>query len=294
MRQIMLYPGLPRDELIKRLQIRNVRMLQRDVKYLRELYDADIQFNFKTHGYVCKNQGSFYVNLKLDLDEITSLSAGIEMTKHFLPHLARSCDSLWRKVESLLSPDLISQGKSLGRSAEVATPVAKMDTQIFSTLISAAHSNSAVSILYKSPYGDTQPKQHKLSPWKFYFQEHAWYMLAWNHFFQKEGVWRISRIESVSPSTDEYVPCPCEADFENIVSSVWFAWSKDLKYEVHLKVTPPLADSVSEIIWHPTQTVEKLNDGSIILKAKVAEIEPVEWWVERNKKYVSFVKKNAI
>ena len=292
MRQLILYPNMPRNELMRKLEIDNVRTLQRDIKYLRDLYNADIEYDFRMRAYKCKNHGSFYVNLKLDLDEITSLSSGIQMTKHFLPHLAPACDRLWCKIEKLLSRELIAHGKSLGQSAEVAAPVAKMDTEIFSTLISAAHNHNAVSILYKSPYGDTEPRRHELSPWKFYFQEYAWYMLAWNHFFKKEGVWRISRIKAVDMSAGEYMPCSCEADFENIISSVWFAWSKDLRYEVHLKILPPLAESISEIMWHPTQTIEEMNDGSVLLKAKVSEIEPIEWWVEKNRKYVSFIKKD--
>ena len=107
-------------------------------------------------------------------------------------------------------------------------------------------------------------------------------MLAWNHAHKQEGVWRISRAKGVRPLSESYVPCPDGFDFENITASAWFGWSKDLKYDVKLRIKPPLASSVAEIIWHPTQTVEEQADGSVILRARVSDIEPVKWWAEKN------------
>lgn len=283
MRQLIMFPRLPRKELMQRLEITSARMLQRDIQYLREFYDADITYDFKKQCYKCESPGSFFLQLKLDQDEITALVAGIDMARHFLPHLSKSCDSVWKKIEELLKPDIVAEGKSLGHSARVVLPVAKMDASIFKSLIKHAHDHKAIEILYKSPYNDKPPQRHTLSPWEFYFQEHAWYMLAWNHFFKKEGVWRISRIKEVRESKDAYTPCPPDFDFESIISSAWFSWSKDLKYEVELKIKPPLAASISEIMWHPTQTIEQQPDGSVILRARVSEIEPVEWWAKERR-----------
>lgn len=290
MRQLIMFPCLPRQELMRRLEITTSRMLQRDVQYLREFYDADIEYDFRKGGYRCNSPGSFFLQLKLNQDEITALVAGIDMAKHFLPHLAGSCDSVWHKLEEILQPDIVAEGKSLGHSTRVALPIARMDTAIFRKLLENAHKHKSISILYQSPYNGKKPRRHTLSPWKFYFQEHAWYMLAWNHYFQKEGVWRISRIQDVELHQDEYVPCPCDDEFEHITSSAWFGWSKDLAYKVELKILPPLASSVSEILWHPTQTIEQQPDGSVILRATVSELEPVQWWVKKNRDFVGYLK----
>ena len=287
MRQLITFPGLPRQELMVRAGINTQRMLQRDIQYLREFYDADIEYDFRRQAYICKNPGSFFIQLKLNQEEIVALVAGLDMAKHFLPHLAPSCDSVWAKLEEILPAETVAEGKSLGHSARVALPIAKMDPEIFRKLLCAAHKCQSVSILYKSPYSNTGLKLHKLSPWKFFFQEHAWYMLAWNHRFQKEGVWRLSRIQDAHITDEPYTPCPCEEEFENIISSAWFGWSKELKYSIEMNIKPPLASLVQEIVWHPTQTIEEQPDGSVILKAKVSELEPVKEWAEGHKAELS-------
>ena len=283
LRRMLIYSSLSAEELMYAAEITSRRMLQRDICYLKEFYGAEIEYDHSKKRYSCTNSGTFFLQLKLTNDEITALAAGLEMARHFLPHLDEACADVWRKFEDVLPADSVSHGKELGDNVKVSLPVARMDSGLFRTLLEAARAKHAVSVLYCSPYSGKGENWHAISPWKFYFQEHAWYMLAWNHAHKQEGVWRISRVKDVKLLDEGYTPCPEGFDFENITASAWFGWSKDLKYEVELKIKPPLAASVAEIIWHPTQTIEELPDGSVILRAKVSDIEPVKWWVRRYK-----------
>lgn len=290
LRKLIVSSPVSSERLMETAEITSKRMLQRDIRYLKEFYGADISYDFHSQTYSCKSPGSFSLQLRLSKDEITVLTAGIDMARHFLPHLSGACSDVWNKLEDILPPELIQYGKELGDSAKVALPVARMDAAIFSALLEAAYKEQAVCITYCSPYSGKGEKRHTLSPWKFYFQEHAWYMLAWNHFYNKEGVWRISRVRSAEAADEEYVRCPVDFDYDTIVSSAWFSWSKDLKYCVELLIKPPLAASAAEIVWHPTQTVERLEDGSIILRARVSDTEPVKWWVKAHSDWVTINK----
>ena len=279
-------------EVMARMVITSERMLQRDIKYLREFYNAEIDYDFKTQKYICKSQGNFFLQMQLNKDEITVLAAGIEMAKQFLPHLENAGITVWQKIEEVLPNKLASEGKEIGRCVTVSLPVAKMDNELFSSLIEAAYNQKAIKILYKSPYNDKPAQCHILSPWKFYFQEHAWYMLAWNHRFQKEGVWRVSRIMKMEKTTDEYSVCPSDFNYEKITASAWFGYSQDLKYKVELRVRPPLAASIKEVVWHPTQRIEDLDDGSVVMTLSVSDIEPIERWVQKNAGFVTSIIKN--
>ena len=290
LRRLLISSSLSAEELMDAAEITSRRMLQRDICYLKEFYGAEIEYDRRKMRYSCKSPGTFFLQLRLTEDEITALSAGLEMVRHFLPHLGGACADIWRKFEGVLPSDSVSHGKELGDNVKVSLPVARMDSGLFRTLLEAARAKQAVSLLYCSPYSGKGENWNAISPWKFYFQEHAWYMLAWNHAHKQEGVWRLSRVKGVRLLRESYVPCPDGFDFENITASAWFGWSKDLKYDVELKIKPPLASSVAEIIWHPTQTIEEQPDGSVVLRARVSDIEPVKWWVKKYDNVIDVIK----
>lgn len=290
LRRLLISSSLSAEELMDAAEITSRRMLQRDICYLKEFYGAEIEYDRRKMRYSCTSPGTFFLQLRLTEDEITALSAGLEMVRHFLPHLDGACADVWREFEGVLPSDSVSHGKELGDNVKVSLPVARMDSGFFRTLLEAARAKQAVSLLYCSPYSGKGENWNAISPWKFYFQEHAWYMLAWNHAHKQEGVWRLSRVKGVRPLRESYVPCPDGFDFENITASAWFGWSKDLKYDVELRIKPPLASSVAEIIWHPTQTIEEQPDGSVILRARVSDIEPVKWWAKKYDNVIDTIK----
>ena len=254
------------------------RTFQNDLYFLRGTYGADIKYDRHKKLYVLESVGAFQLNLKIDKNEITALTAGLSMSSHFLPGLRESANSLWKKLGKYIPEEIISLGSEIVRSTMAASPVAEVDAGIFNTLLDAKHCKKAVNILYSSP--EKMPKQWVLSPYDFYFRGNAWYMVSYNHRFENLGIHRLSRIISASISTKEYVP-PEEAGFtEDYVLSAWHVIPGFEKIPVKVRITEPLAESFREIKWHPTQKVEDSPDGNgIILSAEVPNLYEFARWI---------------
>ena len=81
---------------------RQNRMLQRDLQFLREELGAEIEYDYRMNEYVLKHEGSLIVNINASPSEIEALRAGLKIASHFLPHLAKSADSLWEKLSGYI------------------------------------------------------------------------------------------------------------------------------------------------------------------------------------------------
>ncbi len=265
------------DEIFSVGEYNSERTFQNDLYYLRGTYGADIKYDVHRKMYVMESAGIFHINLKMTKAEIESLSAGLSMASHFLPHLKKSADSLWRKLSGYIPEEIISIGSEIVHTTMMSSPVAEVNADVFSTVLEAKHGKRSVNILYAAP--ERMPKQWILSPYDFYFRGNAWYMVSYNHKYGNLGIHRVSRIISASISDDEYVQ-PEDAGFsEDYVLSAWHVIPGFDKIPVKFHITEPLAESFREIKWHPTQKIEDSPEGGIILTAEVPNLYEVARWV---------------
>ena len=238
------------DEIYSVGEYNSERTFQNDLFYLRGRYGADIRYDVHKKLYVMESAGLFYVNLKITRSEIEALTAGLSMAAHFLPHMKKSADSLWDKLANYIPEEIISIGSEIVHSTMMSSPAAKVDAEVFNTLLEAKHDRKTVNILYSAP--EKMPKQWLLSPYDFYFRGNAWYMASYNHKYKNLGIHRVSRIISASVSDEEYV-MPDESGFtEDYVLSAWHVVPGFEKIPVKVHIKEPLAESFREIKWHPT------------------------------------------
>ena len=256
---------------------RQNRTLQNDLHFLKEETGAEIEYDYHDKAYVLKHEGSLLVNITVTESEIEALSAGLKIAAHFLPHLEDDSESLWQKLTAYIPADLAGHGHSLAEATLAAIPVEPVKPEVFSLLTQAKNDRKAVRITYSSPGKDA--RVWTLSPYDFYFRGNAWYMISFNHKHQALSTHRISRIKRAVYSDAEYV-MPEEGGFtEEYTASAWYVSPGTERHRVRLRLTGRLAESMSAVKWHPTQTTEWQPDGSVILTAEVPHLEELARWI---------------
>ena len=105
-------------------------------------------------------------------------------------------------------------------------------------------------------------------------------MISYNHSLKALSTHRISRIITASIANDVEYVLPEEGNFsEDYTATAWHIAPGNEKHFVKIQLFGNLADSMREIKWHPTQKIEDLSDGSIILTAEVPYLDEVARWV---------------
>lgn len=253
------------------------RTLQNDLDFLRD-EGAVIEYDRHNRVYVLKHNGSLLVNIKITPEEIEILSAGLKMASHFLPHLSNSAKTLWDKLAIYIPHKMAEQGEDMANSTIMAIPVAPVNPEVFSLLTNAKFKKQTVIIRYSAP--GKKGRQWTLSPYDFYFRGNAWYMISYNHTLNALSTHRISRIISayIDPNTDYVLP-EITGFSQDYVSTAWHIAPGTEKHFVKIKLSGYLAESMREIKWHPTQKIEELQDGNVILTAEVPYLDEVARWV---------------
>lgn len=281
--------GVETDTILNRCEYSNRRLLQDDIRMLREEFGAEIAFLRSPPGrYRLVYEGDFLLLLSLSDRDVVALVAGLGMAGHFLPHMRKVCESLWVKMQKFLPGTAISFGQWLAETATVATPVSDMDGAVFDRLLQALRERCMVELDYVSPYGTRKVRTHTLAPWGVFFRAHAWYLLAGKEGQEVPGVFRLSRVHALRllPHLPFVVP-PEGYSQKRFTASAWHVAPGEPEHNIRLHVIEPMATIVAETRWHPTQTTERVGRDALVLSARVPDLGEVARWILSAAPYIS-------
>ncbi len=90
---------------------------------------------------------------------------------------------------------------------------------------------------------------------------------------------KIERIERVEVTREHY-EIPSAFDPRDLLADAWGIWyTTSDPVEVTLKFSRNVASRLEETRWHRSEQETKLEDGSILWKAKVAEPQEMIPWI---------------
>jgi Predicted transcriptional regulator len=132
-------------------------------------------------------------------------------------------------------------------------------------------------------------KDYELSPWGVFFRAHAWYLWAGNPSCGEARTFRISRIAQVVMEERPMDMPPPETGVAAFAQSAWYACPGEPCHDVTIRVRPPLADVVAETPWHVSQALFRERDGTLLLSAKVPDLDEVARWVMASAPYAEVI-----
>ena len=75
-----------------------------------------------------------------------------------------------------------------------------------------------------------------------------------------------------------YVPDK-DFDLDKFFGYAWSMIPEGRLYRVVLRFSPRVAGNVAEVLWHKTQHLEWLKDGSLIFRVMVDGLTEIGWWI---------------
>lgn len=281
--------GAEVEEILSRCEYSSRRLLQDDIRMLREEFGAEIAFlRSPPRRYRLTYEGDFLLLLSLTERDVVALVAGLGMAGHFLPHMKTSCEALWTKMQKFLPDASVSFGQWLAGAATVATPVSDMDGGVFERLLLSLRDRSMIELDYVSPYGTREVRTHTLAPWGVFFRSHAWYLLAGKEGREAPSVFRLSRVRALRALPRlPFIAPPAGFSQERFTASAWYVAPGELEHDIRLHIVEPMATIVAETRWHPTQTIERLDKDTVILSACVPDIREAARWVLSAAPYIA-------
>lgn len=109
-------------------------------------------------------------------------------------------------------------------------------------------------------------------------QTHALYLIGHDEDRRGLRTFKIERIRAVTVTPRTFAP-PEAGSIEALLRRAWDIIADQPATTVVLRFVPSVADRVAETVWHPSQAIERQEDGSLLWRATVAGAIEVRLWI---------------
>jgi len=251
---------------------------------LRELHAIGVPYRYdaRTGGYTIE-PGFFLPPPDLNLQEALSLLLAHKASSQIQLPFKRSALLAALKIESNLPPKIRQYCNTALRNISTRVGVRAPIQQnagfdkIFTQLQEAIVKKRRVNIRYHS-YFEGGIVDVELCPYHLLYDNRVWYVLGRSGPHKSVRTFELNRIRRLT-TTEKYFTDDENFDVSEYLGRAWSMMPEGQIYNVKLRFMPKVADNVTEVQWHSTQTVARNSDGSATVEFRVDGLSEITWWI---------------
>ena len=139
-----------------------------------------------------------------------------------------------------------------------------------------------VRLSYRS-YSKDETTERVFAP---YFIEpsgigYACYVIGYDDLRQSLRTLEVERVHAATLTEDYFTP-PNQFDAQQLLASAWgVIWRDEGEIEVTLRFAPRIVRRLKESVWHHSQRVEDLPDGSCLFTVQVGSTLEMKPWIRQ-------------
>ena len=258
------------------------RTIFRDLKELQAV-GVPYHYDAKTGGYTI-DPDFFLPPVDLNLREALSLLLLVhEASKQIQLPFRRSALLAALKIENNL-PVKIRQYcntalRSVSARSGAQAPVRQHGglDRTFAQLQEAIMKKRKVKICYDS-FFEGKIINVELSAYHLLYNSRAWYVLGHSSLHKSVRTFKLNRIKELE-ITDKCFSDGEKFDLYEYLGRAWSMIPEGRLYNIKLRFLPKVANNVTEVQWHSTQTVTYNSDGSANVEFRVDGLGEITWWI---------------
>jgi predicted DNA-binding transcriptional regulator YafY len=253
------------------------RTVDRYIETLRDDFGAPIAYSRKHKGYYFQESWVFPFPV-LTEGEVFSLFLSLNLFKQFegtplekpLRNLAKKLEDLFyeqteltpKELEMMLSPFVI-----------FVKPKVRID-EVFAKVFEAIVTRRWIKIRYFS-FSSEEERERVVEPYHLYNFQGVWYFFGFCHLRQEIRDFALDRVAEVEVLPETF-SLPQGFDPQDYLFR-GFRMYRDHLEQVRIRFDPYQARWIKERIWHPSQKLEELPDGSVIMEISAHPEEAKRW-----------------
>jgi predicted DNA-binding transcriptional regulator YafY len=221
-----------------------------------------------------------HMPIPFSLTELMALYFSRDMLKIF-KHTAfyDSLETLFQKIRTTLPPESINYLKAVEQTLTVGLKPFKDYAQfreIINQVSDAAIKKRSIEIVYFTMSRKKETKR-KVDPYRIWFFKGTFYLIGHCHLRDEIRIFALDRIKMLHQTKDSFT-VPEDFDLEEFVRPS-FGVFQGAPVRVKVWFAPDIAGYITEKVWHETQKIQELDDGSVIFEAEVAGLDEIKFWI---------------
>lgn len=257
------------------------RTIERDIESLRDFFGAPICYDHFKKGYYYEKPFKL-PHVKLTEGEALALVFSQHLFSQFKitsfhNELKTAIEKLYEMLPETISLDLNSISEQI--SFDVKPPRGEEErlSAAYENLVQVISKKATVTIEYYTAYRD-ETSTRDVDPYHLRYHLGAWYLIAFCHTRNCVRVFAVDRIISCV-DTGKVFSLPEEFSLENFLRYSFGIEIGSAPVDIAVRFDEYQARFMREMIIHPSQEIEELCDGGIIIRMRIGGLGEVKRWV---------------
>ncbi len=270
--------GLTLDEMA-RITGMSGRTVRRDLEALQNEFKMPVSEHRSPSGIrFGVEEGYVLPPVDFTLPEAMALFMSARLMLSYAYRYDPNIASVFIKLNSIVKPPLKDQIEKTLLWMSKLPPNEKI-LRTLAVLSEGWVARRQVKIMYHS-LSSKEAKERIIDP--YFIQpmapSHSTYAIAYCHKEKKVLTFKVERIKEIQLMGESY-SIPEDFDANEYLSSGFGIVAEKGSAAIKLKFDKEIARLAEETVWHPTQTVKKLQDGSAEVSLKVSVSDELISWI---------------
>jgi predicted DNA-binding transcriptional regulator YafY len=266
-------------KLARKAEVTN-RTIERDIEYLRDIYQAPIEYNYEKRGYYYSEPNFFIKSVILTEGELFSIALFDRLLEQYRnTPLEAALRRIFNKIIQSMPDRVTVDSGLLGPQISVISDhQGFIDPEVFEDVFTALKTKRTVTFDYR-PLQKTTYMKRTVDPYHAICQRGNWYFIGHCHDKNEPRMFSFSRVKNAN-LTEQHFTIPADFQPEAFFDKEMGVWaSSHTPYTVELLINNEIGTYALERQWHDTQTVEQREDGSVYVSFTTTQIPEALRWV---------------
>jgi predicted DNA-binding transcriptional regulator YafY len=262
-------------------------------RYLASLQEAEFPVYFdEGHRTYRFNQGFKLKKALLETDEILALALARKMLPFLGSRLDQAMHQLERKLLETATPS--AAGRRLATApiilAPQEKPAAAHPEKLLKELSLACLDHYLVRLTYHSLYADELTHREVEPYYLFFSPEGFWILRAYCRLRADWRTFALDRIREWEVLERPFLPRLRGSELEEDLGKGFGDYMDGEPVQVVVRFSPEIRPHLERKIWHPSQKIKILEDGSLEISLDTSGIDAVKSWLYRWIPYIADIK----
>ena len=258
------------------------RTVERDIEFLRDRYEAPIEYDHSKCGYAYTQETFFLKSLFLTDEELFSAAVFEKALQQYRnTPIEGRLKAVFAKLTELLPDDAVSVNTMwLGDALTfIPEPSPEISPEIFDAVFSGVKARRAIRFLYRS-LTQTEAAVRICEPYHIVCQRGAWYVIGRCADKNDERIFSFSRMSEIEVLKDRAFELPTGFTVEQYIDKNVGVWlNRREPFTVRLLFSASVSVFAEEHIWNEEQTVLVHEDKSVEVSFKTTQFEEIKRFV---------------
>jgi predicted DNA-binding transcriptional regulator YafY len=265
--------------LAEELEI-NPRTIQRDIEFLRDMYDAPIEYDYTKKGYYYSEPNFFIKSIMLTEGELFSVALFDRLLDEYkTTPLEGDLRNIFKKIAESLPDNISVDTVALPeKTTFIPDNPIKIENQVFKNMFTALKMRVAVQAEYRKR-SSTEYDKRTLEPYHALVHRGYWYIVAHCPERETTHVYMLQRFRNVKLTKKAFVIPPSFNIAEYYDKSVGVYVQDGKTYDFEFEIDKTIGTFAVERFYHENQEIIQDADGTVHVKFSTSQIIEVMRWV---------------